>query len=161
LTDPDSASAKYLTKQSSYLEDMTEYVELSNDYYVSQMNKQQETQKAMARDNKVMQDLQVKYNYTPEQANDFMQKMSSPDSLSLDNLVQLHQLKQPNAAQQVTQITPEAQKKAALMNQRQEKLSIPKPIGVQPGASDQSLSKNIEDKMMDTMIGNFNKKNPF
>lgn len=161
LTDPDSASAKYLTKQSSYLEDMTEYVELSNNYYVSQMNKQQETQKAMARDNKVMQDLQVKYNYTPEQANDFMQKMSSPDSLSLDNLVQLHQLKQPNAAQQVTQITPEAQKKAALMNQRQEKLSIPKPIGVQPGASDQSLSKNIEDKMMDTMIGNFNKKNPF
>lgn len=162
LTDPDSASAKYLTKQSSYLEDMTEYVELSNDYYVNQMNQQQETQKAMARDNKVMQDLQVKYNYTPEQANDFMQKMSSPDSLSLDNLVQLHQLKQPNAAQQVTQITPEAQKKVALMNQRQEKLSIPKPIGVQPGASDQSLSnKNTEDKMMDAMIRNVSKRNIF
>lgn len=162
LTDPDSASAKYLTKQSSYLEDMTEYVELSNDYYVNQMNQQQEAQKAMARDNKVMQDLQVKYNYTPEQANDFMQKMSSPDSLSLDNLVQLHQLKQPNAAQQVTQITPEAQKKVALMNQRQEKLSIPKPIGVQPGASDQSLSnKNTEDKMMDAMIRNVSKRNIF
>ena len=162
LTDPDSASAKYLTKQSSYLEDMTEYVELSNNYYVNQMNQQQETQKAIARDNKVMQDLQVKYNYTPEQANDFMQKMSSPDSLSLDNLVQLHQLKQPNAAQQVTQITPEAQKKVALMNQRQEKLSIPKPIGVQPGASDQSLgNKNTEDKMMDAMIRNVSKRNIF
>jgi|TARA_B100001094_G_scaffold268281_1_gene271924 hypothetical protein len=162
LTDPDSASAKYLTKQSSYLEDMTEYVELSNNYYVNQMNQQQEAQKAMARDNKVMQDLQVKYNYTPEQANDFMQKMSSPDSLSLDNLVQLHQLKQPNAAQQVTQITPEAQKKVALMNQRQEKLSIPKPIGVQPGASDQSLgNKNTEDKMMDAMIRNVSKRNIF
>ena len=79
-------------------------------------------------------------------------QMSSPDSLSLDNLVQLHQLKMNSGSQQVTQITPEAQQKAAVMNQRNEKLSIPKPIGVQPGASDQSPTKNVEDKMMDAMI---------
>jgi hypothetical protein len=48
------------------------------------------------------------------------------------------------------------------MNQRQEKLSIPKPIGVQPGASDQSLgNKNTEDKMMDAMIRNVSKRNIF
>lgn len=161
LTDPDSASAKYLTKQQSYLEDMSDYVSNSSDLYMNQMNEQQKLQQATARDTKVMQDLQVKYNYTPEQANDFMRSMSSPDSLSLDNLVQLHQLKQPNAAQQVTQITPEAQRKVALMNQRQQKLSIPKPIGVQPGASDQSLSKNTEDKMMDAMISQVSKRNIF
>jgi hypothetical protein len=161
LTDPDSASSKYLAKQQSYLEDMSDYVSNSSDQYVNQMNKQQEVQRAQARDSKVLQDLQVKYNYTPEQANDFMRSMSSPDSLSLDNLVMLHQMKQPNAAQQVTQITPEAQKKVALMNQRQQKLSIPKPIGVQPGASDQSTSKNVEDKMMDAMISNVTSKNIF
>tara|TARA_R110000796_G_scaffold243971_1_gene366818 strand:- start:6743 stop:7621 length:879 start_codon:yes stop_codon:yes gene_type:complete len=161
LTDPDSASSKYLAKQQSYLEDMSDYVSNSSDQYVNQMNKQQEVQQAQARDSKVLQDLQVKYNYTPEQANDFMRSMSSPDSLSLDNLVMLHQMKQPNAAQQVTQITPEAQKKVALMNQRQQKLSIPKPIGVQPGASDQSTSKNVEDKMMDAMISNVTSKNIF
>jgi len=161
LTDPDSASSKYLAKQQSYLEDMSDYVSNSSDQYVNQMNKQQEVQQAQARDSKVLQDLQVKYNYTPEQANDFMRSMSSPDSLSLDNLVMLHQMKQPNAAQQVTQITPEAQKKVALMNQRQQKLSIPKPIGVQPGASDQSTSKNVEDKMMDAMISNVTKRNIF
>lgn len=161
LTDPDSASAKYLTTQQSYLEDMSDYVSNSSDRYMNQMNEQQKVQQATARDTKVIQDLQVKYNYTPEQANDFMRSMSSPDSLSLDNLVQLHQLKQPNAAQQVTQITPEAQKKVALMNQRQQKLSIPKPIGVQPGASDQSLSKNTEDKMMDAMISQVSKRNIF
>lgn len=161
LTDPDSASAKYLTKQQSYLEDMSDYVSNSSDLYMNQMNEQRKLQQATARDTKVMQDLQVKYNYTPEQANDFMRSMSSPDSLSLDNLVQLHQLKQPNAAQQVTQITPEAQRKVALMNQRQQKLSIPKPIGVQPGASDQSLSKNTEDKMMDAMISQVSKRNIF
>lgn len=161
LTDPDSASAKYLVKQESYLEAMSDYVANSNEQVLQTMTKAQQEQEAVARDQKVLRDLQSKYNYTPEQANDFVAQMSSPDSLSLDNLVQLHQLKMNNGSNQVTQITPQAQQKAAVMNQRNEKLSIPKPIGVQPGASDQSPTKDVEDKMMDAMIGNFNKRNPF
>jgi len=161
LTDPDSASARYLAKQESYLEAMSDYVASSNERVLQTMTQQQQQQEAVARDQKVLRDLQSNYNYTPEQANDFVAQMSSPDSLSLDNLVQLHQLKMNSGSQQVTQITPEAQQKAAVMNQRNEKLSIPKPIGVQPGASDQSPTKNVEDKMMDAMIGNFNKRNPF
>jgi hypothetical protein len=161
LTDPDSASAKYLAKQESYLEAMSDYVASSNERVMQTMTKAQQEQEAVARDQKVMRDLQSKYNYTPEQANDFVAQMSSPDSLSLDNLVQLHQLRMNTGSQQVTQITPQAQQKAAVMNQRNEKLSIPKPIGVQPGASDQSPTKNVEDKMMDAMISNFNKRNPF
>jgi len=161
LTDPDSMSAKYLAKQESYLEAMSEYVANSNEQVMQTMTKAQQEQEALARDQKVIRDLQSKYNYTPEQANDFVTQMSSPESLSLDNLVQLHQLRQNKSSQQVTQITPEAQQKAAVMNQRNEKLSIPKPIGVQPGASDQSPTKNIEDKMMDAMINNLNKRNPF
>ena len=54
------------------------------------MTKAQQEQKAIVRDQKVRRDLQSKYNYTPEQANGFVAQMSSPDSLSLDNLVQLH-----------------------------------------------------------------------
>lgn len=161
LTDPDSASARYLAKQESYLEAMSDYVASSNERVLQTMTQQQQQQEAVARDQKVLRDLQSNYNYTPEQANDFVAQMSSPDSLSLDNLVQLHQLKMNSGSQQVTQITPEAQQKAAVMNQRNEKLSIPKPIGVQPGASDQSPTKNVEDKMMDAMIGSFNKRNPF
>lgn len=161
LTDPDSASAQYLAKQESYLEAMSDYVANSNEQVMQTMTKAQQEQQAIARDQKVMRDLQSKYNYTPEQANDFVTQMSSPDSLSLDNLVQLHQLKMNVGSQQVTQVTPQAQQKAAVMNQRNEKLSIPKPIGVQPGASDQSPTKNVEDKMMDAMINNFNKRNPF
>lgn len=161
LTDPDSASAKYLARQESYLEAMSDYVASSNDRIMQTMTKAQQEQQAIARDQKVMSDLQSKYNYTPQQASDFVAQMSSPDSLSLDNLVQLHQLRMNNGSQQVIQVTPEAQQKAAVMNQRNEKLSIPKPIGVQPGASDQSPTKNVEDKMMDAMIGNFNKRNPF
>ena len=161
LTDPDSASAKYLASQESYLEAMSEYVANSNEQVMASRTKAQKEQQIASRNQKVISDLQSKYNYTPEQANDFLNQMSSPESLSLDNLVQLHQLKLNEGSQQVTQITPEAQQKAAVMKQRNEKLSIPKPIGVQPGASDQSPSKNVEDKMMDAMIGNFNKRNPF
>ena len=161
LTDPDSTSAKYLARQESYLEAMSEYVANSNERVMQTMTKAQQEQEALVRDQKVIRDLQSKYNYTPEQANDFVTQMSSPESLSLDNLVQLHQLRMSKGSQQVTQITPEAQQKAAVMNQRNEKLSIPKPIGVQPGASDQSPTKNIEDKMMDAMINNLNKRNPF
>ena len=86
--------------------------------------------------------------------------MSSPESLSLDNLVQLHKMRTGNAPQEFTQVTPQAQEKAALMSNRQEKLSIPKPIGVQPGASRQS-SKTVENQMMDSMVADFKKKNPF
>ena len=87
--------------------------------------------------------------------------MSSPDSLSLDNLVQLHQLKMNARFTTGYTSNPRSSTEAAVMNQRNEKLSIPKPIGVQPGASDQSPTKNVEDKMMDAMIGNFKKRNPF
>jgi len=162
LTDPDSASAKYLEQQQSYLEDMSDYVSNSNDNYMNQMEQQKQKEQIANRDVKVMRDLQIKYNYTPEQAQDFLVKMSAPDSLSLDNLVQLHQLKQPNAAQEITQVTPEAQRKVETMQSRQEKLSIPKPIGVQPGASDQSsVNTKVEDSMIDSMIKDFNKQNIF
>ena len=162
LTDPDSASAKYLGEQQTYLEDMSEYVSTSNESYMNQMTQQKEKEELANRDVKVMQDLQIKYNYTPEQAQDFLQQMSAPDSLSLDNLVKLHQLKQPNAAQGITQVTPQAQQKVETMQSRKEKLSIPKPIGVQPGASDQSsVNTTVEDSMMDSMIKDFNNKNIF
>jgi len=161
LTEPDSASAKYLVKQESYLESMSEYVANSNERVLQKMTKAQQEQDAISRDQKVLRDLQSNYNYTPEQANDFVAQMSSPDSLSLDNLVQLHQLKMNSGSNQVTQVTPKAQQKAAVMNQRNERLSIPKPIGVQPGASDQSPTQQVEDKMMDAMLGDFKKRNIF
>ena len=127
-----------------------------------EIQRQQAQQAEFQRNQKVISDLQSQYNYSPQEANDFIQRMSSPDSLSLDNLVRLHKMSlQPSQeAPALQQVTPEAQQKQALMNQRQEKLSIPTPIGVQPGANVQS-SKSVEDQMMDSMIGNYKKKNPF
>jgi hypothetical protein len=161
LTDPDSASAKYLAKQESYLEDMSEYVSDSNEMYMNQMEESKREQRRATRDQNVIRDLESKYNYTPEMASNFISSMSSPDSMSLDNLVKLHQMNMNVDSKQVTQITPEAQQKKQTMVQRQEKLSIPKPIGVQPGASDQSPTKDVEDQIMDAMISDHTKRNIF
>ena len=161
LADPDSSSAKYLASKEDYLEQMSDFILKKDELREEQINAAQKEQLARQQHQDTLNELQMKYNYTPEQAQDFVTKMSSPDSMSLDNLVKLHQLTQGVAPQQTEQISEEAQQKQQLMNQRQEKLSIPKPIGVQQGQSVQSPSKNVEDKMMDAMLSDFNKRNIF
>ena len=162
LADPDSDSGKYLSKQEQYIDSLANYMTEVDAKRSQEIQRQQAEQAHFQRNQKVISDLQSQYNYSPQEANDFIQRMSSPDSLSLDNLVRLHKMSlQPSQeVPALQQVTPEAQQKQALMNQRQEKLSIPTPIGVQPGANVQS-SKSVEDQMMDSMIGNYKKKNPF
>jgi hypothetical protein len=159
LADPESASGKYLAKQEQYMDNLANYMETVEVQRSNAMQKQMEEQQVQLRNQKLITDLQTHYGYNSQQAADFIDKMSKPDSLSLDNLVKLHKLGQGNTTQ-LSQVTPEAQQKQLTMSQRQEKLSIPTPIGVQPGANVQS-SKSVEDKMMDSMLGNYKKKNPF
>jgi len=161
LADPESSSAKYLASKEDYLEQMSDFILKKDELREQQMTKAQEEQLARQQHQDTLTQLQTQYNYSPEQANDFIAQMSSPESLSLDNLVKLHQLNQGNGPQITEQVSPQAQQKQQLMKQRQEKLSIPKPIGVQQGQSVQSPSKNVEDKMMDAMLGDFNKRNIF
>lgn len=160
LADPESDSGKFLKKQEQYLDDITTYMTSVEEQREAQTRKQQQQQAEFQRNQKVVSDLQSRYGYTPSEADDFISTMSRPDSLSLDNLVKLHKMNTGNVPQQVTQVTPEAQKKQDLMNKRQQNLSIPTPIGVQPGANVQS-SKNVEDLMMDSMVSNYKKRNPF
>tara|TARA_R110002051_G_scaffold202268_1_gene268970 strand:+ start:11664 stop:12554 length:891 start_codon:yes stop_codon:yes gene_type:complete len=160
LADPDSESAKYLSNREQYMDSMTDYMSTMEASRLDIMEEQQATQQKELSRQKLVNDLQGKYSYSNDEAKDFIETMSSPDSLSLDNLVQLHKMRTGNGPQEITQVTPQAQEKAALMGSRQEKLSIPKPIGVQPGASRQSSSK-IEDQLMDSMVGDFKKRNPF
>tara|TARA_Y100000768_G_scaffold355337_1_gene308910 strand:+ start:4683 stop:5579 length:897 start_codon:yes stop_codon:yes gene_type:complete len=162
LADPDSDSGKYLSKQEQYMDNLANYMDKVDERRTIDIQRQEAEQAQFQRNQKVISDLQSKYNYTPQQATDFIDKMSKPDSLSLDNLVRLHKMSNVEQGQvpEIQQITPEAQQKQALMQQRQQKLAIPTPIGVQPGANVQS-SKSVEDQMMDSMIGNYKKKNPF
>ena len=159
LADPESASGKYLSKQEQYMDNLANYMETVEIQRSNALQKQMEEQQVQMRNQKLITDLQTHYGYNGQQAADFINKMSKPESLSLDNLVKLHKLSEGTTSE-LTQVTPEAQQKQITMNRRQEKLSIPTPIGVQPGANVQS-SKSVEDQMMDSMIGNYKKKNPF
>lgn len=162
LTDPDSKSAKYLAAKEQYLDDMTEYL-MSQEEKRNQLTEQQlaEQQKLQSQ-NQLLSDLQSGYGYTPEEANDFLDKMSKPESLSLDNLVKLHKSLSSRESENIpmTQQPNVIDPRQSEMAQRQQKLAIPKPITVQAGANKQS-SKSIEDQMMDSMVANYKKKNPF
>lgn len=160
LADPDSSSASYMQAKESYLEEMSDFIMKKDEVRDEQMTKAKEEQFARQQHQETLTELQTKYNYTPQQANDFVSQMSSPESLSLDNLVKLHQMNMGNTPQ-AEQVSTKAQEKQQLMAQRNQKLSIPKPIGVQQGSSVQSPSKNVEEKMMDAMLGDFNKRNIF
>jgi hypothetical protein len=161
LNDPDSQSSEYLVKKDQYLEDLSEYMVNLEEQRSSEIAKQQAESKQLMQQQQLRNDLQSNYSYSNEQAEDFINTMSSPESLSLDNLVRLHQLNLTSVTQEVQQVSPQAQMKQNTMVRRQEKLSIPKPIGVQPSVGTQSSRKSAEDQMMDSMISGFRKKNPF
>ena len=161
LTDPDSKSAKYVAAREEYLDNMSEYLISQEDKRSEISQKQLEEQKKLTSQQQLLSNLQSQYGYNPTEANDFIEKMSSPDSLSLDNLVKLHKSltgmgKETIPIPQQNVIDP----RMSDMARRQQKLSIPSTITSQPSANKQS-SKKIEDQMMDSMISNFKKKNPF
>tara|TARA_R100000655_G_scaffold41171_1_gene76985 strand:- start:8421 stop:9323 length:903 start_codon:yes stop_codon:yes gene_type:complete len=163
IADPDSRSAKYLVKQTEYMESMTDYTTSLEEQRIQSMRTLEEQTKKQAQEAQLVSDLQRNYGYSLEDANDFMVKMTAPESMSLDNLVKLHRINtqpQEQSSQTITQVSDAALQKQANMMQQKSKLSIPKPIGVKAGVNMQS-SKKSEDKMMDSMIQNFNKKNPF
>jgi hypothetical protein len=162
IADPDSKSAKYLVKSTEYMEDMTDYSSSLEEKRHESLRQLEAQTKKQSQEAQLVSDLQRNYGYDTASANDFLVKMTAPESLSLDNLVKLHRMDQsPDISNQtITQVNDAALQKQASMIQQKSKLSIPRPIGLKAGVNMQS-SKKSEDKMMDSMIGNFNKKNPF
>ena len=162
LADPDSPSAKYLAGKEEYLDQMSDFILEKDEQREQKMNQTQQEQLAVQQRQETVSELQNKFGYSLAEADDFISTMSSPESMSLDNLVKLHKLAKPVEAIGTDQVSQEARQKQAVMQERQQKLAIPKPIGVQPGQSVQSPGDSkIEDQMMDVMLNDFNKKNIF
>ena len=168
--DPNSESARYLDEYESWRDDMTEYNGLKQEYTVAQMQekldaqeqqRQEEIQRQQAHAQQqqqmrgVNQHLQGHYGFNDADAQEFIQQMSDPNSLSLDNLVQLYRLQKgqgqpsPNAGP-----SPECQ-------QTQRAQQIPSPMGVQTGQGQGNDARSDSDKIMDNMIADFNSKNPW
>tara|TARA_R110002020_G_C16161973_1_gene763460 strand:- start:181 stop:1119 length:939 start_codon:yes stop_codon:yes gene_type:complete len=168
--DPNSESARYLDEYEEWRDGMTEYNTLKQEYTVGQMQAKLDSQEQARQDEIQRQQaytaqqqqmadvnthLQGHYGFDGNDAQEFIQQMSDPNSLSLDNLVQLYRLQkgqgqpQPNAGP-----SPEFQ-------QTQRAQQIPSPMGVQTGQGGGNDARTDSDKIMDNMIGTFNKNNPW
>ena len=144
--DPESSSFKYRDSLDNYREDLVSYQENMESYREEQQNKlyeaqQRQQQEAMAvqQQEAMARNLQESYGYTPDRATEFIKYYSSPDSISLENLVALDRLRNAPSSAEV-----ETRQKAEMMKNRQNRVNIPPPASVgggenQPQYSDEDL----------------------
>ena len=172
-TDPSSDSARYLDAKEDWDEQMVEYNSLQTQYQNAVLQekfdtmenqrveaaKRQEASQAAAKEQAdIVQYVTGHHGMSQEQATDFMTKMSDPSSINIDNLVQLYRMQAGNAAPQ--QNVASAQPSDTFQQTRNAQ-QVPSSMGVMPSGQSNNDGRTMEDKMMDSMVGNFNQKNPW
>jgi len=171
--DSSSESARYLDDIDEWRDNIEEYRNLKDDYETSIMQEQiqsQQAQRAQAERvrqaqiqqsqqlNEVQNLVQGHYGMSQQDTQEFIQTMSDPSSITVDNLVQLYRLQKgqgggaPVNPGQPAQPSPQFQ-------QAQRAQQVPQPMGVQPTAGNNQAP--AEDQIMDNMITDFKSKNPW
>ena len=171
-SDPSSASARYMDEVESWRDEMDEYNSAKTHYNTALVQErvermeQNRVEEQRRRQAQIQQQRQVaalkqhvskNYNMSPEETQDFVKRMSDPKSISMDNLVQLYRMQQgvgtttpnqnPGVPSQTFQQTQRAQQ-------------VPQPMGVQSSSGNVQQSSD-EDQIMDRLVGNYNKNNPW
>ena len=172
-SDPSSESARYLDELEGWRDDMNEYNSLKSQYQtaviedkfnameqerINNIKRAEAQQKTAAQISEVKNHVMGHYGMNDNEANDFMQKMSNPNSITVDNLVQLYRMQNGGAAPQQN---PAPAQPSEAFTQTKNAQQIPSPMGVMPSGNSNVDGRTMEDKIMDTMIGNFNSKNPW
>jgi len=172
-SDPSSESARYLDELEGWRDDMNEYNSLKSQYQtaimeekfnkieearVNEAKKQQAARQMATQEAEVKSHIMGHHGMSETEAVDFMSKMSDPSSITIDNLVQLYRMQNGGAQQQAvpTQAAP-----SDSFQQTKNAQQVPSPMGVMPSGQSNAETTSFEDKIMDTMIGNFNSKNPW
>lgn len=162
--DNESSSWKYRVEMEQYRDDMIDYTQKENESLKDSMTQREQAQIRSQQIGQLQNELTSR-GYTPQQADDFIQWASSDDSFTVDNLIQLHgqirgiQAQQP-APQSQELVDPQVQNKVQQMIQQRQRLSQPGPVATAGGPASQS-NRSVEDRVMDEMVGKFNKLNPF
>jgi hypothetical protein len=171
-SDSSSESARYLDEVEDWRDNMEEYKELKHQYDMAIIQEQLGNERkarveevkrreAFAKQRQELANVnnmvQTKYGLNPEEAQSFIKEMSSKDSLTMDNLVQLWRIKQgqnaPVSGNVQTAPSPTFQ-------QTKRAQQVPSPMGTMPGTGNQATG-STEDQIMDKMISDFDSKNPF
>ena len=171
MEDPNSASAQYLNQLDDWRDDIIQYNSLKSEYQTAlvseQLQKQEsarqnEIKKAQAYQqqqqqmNEVYQRVQGEFGLSTEEATEFVQTMSSPESLTMDNLVQLYRMQKGSGQTVQTQPTGPSE----TFNQQARAQQVPSPMGVLPAQQNESTA-STEDNIMDSMINDYKKSNPW
>ena len=171
-SDPASASARYMDEVESWRDDMDEYNSAKSNYNTMLVQErvermeQNRVQEQKRREAQIQQQRQVsqlkahvskQYNMTPEETQDFVAKMSDPKSISMDNLVQLYRMQQGSGNTTPTQNTGVP---SPTFQQTQRAQKVPQPMGVQSSSGNVDQG-SAEDQIMDNLIGNYTKNNPW
>ena len=170
LSDTNSDSARYLDDLDDWQDKIVEYNQLQSEYTNAKL--QETVQEMHAREQRVQQIQRVEadrqkqlgevnefvianHGLDQEQASRFIKDMSSPESITMDNLVQLWMAKEG------LQSTPQQQtaQPSAQFQQTQNASQVPSPMGVLPGG--QGQAGGAEDQMMDAMLTDYKSRNPF
>lgn len=147
-TDPTSESFKYRVAVDDYNEKYQEYL----DYYNEQMQRREQVYQQQAREqeliNQTKQEVMYEYGLDQKQAEDFLVTMSSPDTMSLENLVAYYRFLKGNS--QPTQ-TQQPQQSASI-NQMPRQAAPPPPAGVVPASGNGATIPTEQDAFIQSMI---------
>jgi len=169
-SDPSSESAKYLDEKELWDEDKGQYDELKHQYELAVMQEKLDNQgtylneQEQNRQNRIEQGRQISkisehvqghYGLTPTETNEFIRTMSEPESISMDNLVQLFRMNQAQGQQVANPAGP-----SETFRQERNAQQIPSPMGVLPAQPSHDVQTD-ENKIMDDLINNHKSKNPW
>jgi len=141
--DSESASYKYREAIDSYRDEMIDYSEQAEQYRIreleakeNQIRQAQQQYEAQRQTDNTKNELMGKYGYSPDKAQEFLQYYSSPDSLTLDNLVRLDKMRSAPSQAEVEQ-----RQRAEMMKQKQNTLNTPPPAGVVSAQSEPQVNE--------------------
>lgn len=169
MADPSSESARYVQNEQSWRDEMDDYKNMQFEYQMAVLQDEREQMKnerqadIQRREAEAQQAQQVsnvknhvmsQYNVDSQTAEDFVRVMSDPESINIDNLWKLYSVDKglSNSTQPAIPSREFQQVKKAQQ--------VPPSMGVMPSQNRQNEG-NIEDRIMDSMIGDFDKQNPF
>ena len=172
-SDGNSESARFQDDYDAWRDDMDEWRGLKHDYdsellkqerenYQNEIKARQQHDEARRQESRQLDSLRshLKKTYSAEdgQIENFINTMSKPDSLTIENLWKLYSL--DNGQAQGARPNAQPTGPSPSFEQTQRAQQVPTSMGVVPSLNKQT-SKGLEDRVMDELIGTFEKQNPW
>tara|TARA_R110002110_G_scaffold93458_3_gene243125 strand:- start:382 stop:1323 length:942 start_codon:yes stop_codon:yes gene_type:complete len=170
LSDPSSESARFVQTEQTWRDQMDEHKNLQFEYQMAMMQDERDKlqkdrqddiqrrdaeQKQTEQLNGVRSQIMDQYKVDAQVADDFVRVMSDPSSISLDNLWKLYASDKGYGSPQRPANTPSGE-----FQQVKRAQQIPASMGVMPSQTRQNEG-SVEDKIIDSMITDYNKQNPW